>query len=276
MQPMLASPMPKNFSIKPGEWVAEEKYDGHRILLSVDRVGLNPDFKVEAISRDGNRRELPGHIMRAIGEHVVAGFYDCELLIPGKRSYGVTVVADAPKLVLVFFDVLEVSGKPAIGFSYSARRELLTVLFGSMKHGVPWLGPGEFPLRLASSRALGSLDEAREHAEAVWRAGGEGLILKRASSLYQPGKRSKDWIKIKDLRSAVLTVIGFQVGLLGPRAVVRLRDEDGNETTVKAKNDAERGKLSAADVGRKLRIEFQERTPGGGYRHPRWDRWENE
>jgi bifunctional non-homologous end joining protein LigD len=273
MQPMLASPMPKNFSIKPGEWVAEEKYDGHRILLYVPPASLGSRL-IEATSRDGNRRELPGHILREINSWVPEGLYDCELIVPGKRSYGVTVVADAPKLVLVFFDCLEVRSTVAIQFTYSDRRELLETMFAFYAHN--WTGPGEKPLRLAAAHVLGSLEEAREHAEAVWRVGGEGLILKRRSARYQPGKRSKDWIKIKDLRSAVLTVIGFQVGLLGPRAVVRLRDEEGNETTVKAKNDAERGKLSAADVGRKLRIEFQERTPGGGYRHPRWDRWENE
>jgi ATP-dependent DNA ligase len=108
-------------------------------------------------------------------------------------------------------------------------------------------------------------------------------------AVYRPGKRDKSWIKIKKLRSAVLTVTGFQPSKgqiinRGPFATVVLKDEQGNVTTVKTRNDAEIAKLEAQAVagaahpaiGRKLRIEFQERTVDGSYRHPRWDRWENE
>jgi hypothetical protein len=73
----------------------------------------------------------------------------------------------------------------------------------------------------------------------------------------------------------------------GPYAAVLLRDAAGNETTVKTLNDVELDRFeqewpSTAGVehhpavGRKLRIEYQERTPDGSYRHPRWDRWEDE
>ena len=35
------------------------------------------------------------------------------------------------------------------------------------------------------------------------------------------------------------------------------------------------GKTSDPAIGRKLRVDYQEVTPDG-YRHPRWDRWEDE
>ena len=118
-----------------------------------------------------------------------------------------------------------------------------------------------------------------ELAEKVWSAQGEGLILKEVSAPYIVGKRSKTWLKIKELRSAVLQITGYNEGTMGKHSIIVLEDEEGNETTVKWKNFKELAKIEAdpqAYIGRKVRIDFQCRTPDGSYRHPRWDRWENE
>jgi hypothetical protein len=83
---------------------------------------------------------------------------------------------------------------------------------------------------------------------------------------------------VKALDTAVMTVTGFEKGENGPHSTVTLVGTDG-ETTVKTLNADALRKFAAnpkSFIGRKLRIEFQERTPDGGYRHPRWDRWENE
>jgi len=77
----------------------------------------------------------------------------------------------------------------------------------------------------------------------------------------------------------VCTLIGYQAGKLGPQATTLLRDEDGNVTTVKWKNMELLSRMNAdpqSFIGRKVRIEYQERTPDGNYRHPRWDRFEDE
>lgn len=176
---------------------------------------------------------------------------------------------------------------------------------------------------LAPAVHLDTEDEMHTYLRAIWARDGEGVILKRRDSRYSPGKRPReDWIKIKALRSAILTVVGFlpskgTIQNRGPYATVVLRDDQGYETTVKTLNDAELAKFEAewkaldphqtrADIegvsrveaksrthrglfdndpmiaplaalhpaiGRRLRIEYQERTPDGSYRHPRWDRW---
>jgi ATP-dependent DNA ligase len=137
----------------------------------------------------------------------------------------------------------------------------------------------------------------------VWASDGEGLILKRCSAPYQIGKRSKDFIKIKALRSEIMTVIGFvpSHGLINNRglyATIVVQDSDGIVTTVKTRNDLEcrlleregpqilewretryMGKpmkmiINHPAIGRKLRIEYQEKTfPDNNYRHPRFDHW---
>lgn len=281
--PMFAAPMPKtNLDLKSGAWYAEEKIDGHRLILQViNGVGL-------AWSRNGLTRVLPPHLHEAI-KSLPDGIYDGELHTPGGRSYGVKEIINGPTLVYTVFDLLHFEGVSLLEHRYDIRRiNILNILpkEGSIHYG--WSVPVENEPQLSSL-----LSE-------VWERDGEGLILKHTGSIYVPGKRPKNtWIKLKKLQSAVLTVISFSPsrGLIvdrGPYAMIELRDDDGNVTQVKTRNDAECRRLEALapmpiegfllggggqqhpDIGRKLRIEYQERTPDGNYRHPRMDRWEDE
>lgn len=294
---MLASPMPKEPHKAPvltdGAWAAEEKYDGHRLVVEVADARTQSLYgegnTVTAWSRYGKERLLPNHIIEAL-QHFPVGIYDGELLAPGKRSYGVTELVNGAELVYVMFDVLQVTtdGVPtsATDLSYVVRR-------GWLEEAFKVLGPLYPCIQLAESTVVTSVEQVAQMAEDVWRRDGEGLILKRRLAPYQVGKRSKDFIKIKKLQTAVLTVIGFEAGrgtinYRGEYATVVLRDDAGFTTTVKTRNDAECAAFEHAAqvaasmkrphpaIGRRLRIEFQERTPDGNYRHPRWDRWENE
>lgn len=288
--PALASPLPDPFDPRPGEYAAEEKYDGIRLCV---KIGGRPrdlldDRPVVAYSRYGNVINLPAHLVAELQAYP-DGTFDGELYRPGKRSYGAKALVNQAHLVLAVFDVLEVAGRSCADVSYDDRRLLLAQL--------PVAEGGS--VLVAQSVNVETWDDVVKLREHVWAADGEGLILKRRTSTYRVGKRTKDWLKIKQLRSAVLTVVGFQAGRgtkvnRGPYAMVVLRDGEGHTTTVKTKNDATlrelerqgdealRGKfpdftpLPHPALGRQLRIEYQERTPDGSYRHPRWDRWENE
>lgn len=279
ISPMLASPMPVNFNIKPEEWSSEEKFDGHRLILEVSDIKndlLSEGKGVRAWSRNGLSRVLPRHIVDACGK-LPNGVYDGELLVIGKRSYGVTELTNTSLLTFMCFDVLVLLDQETQSHTYKHRRAYLEEIFSRPEIESK-------ALQLAKSTVLESLDEVITLRDEVWQRDGEGLILKRRDGIYIPGKRSKDFIKVKMLRTAVLRVIGFaeskgQIQNRGQYATVILQDDDGNTTTVKTRNDAELKKLEAAGkttLGRLLRIEYQERTPSGQYRHPRWDRWENE
>lgn len=290
LKPMLASPMPEGFSIRPGEWAVETKFDGHRLLVEVSagvqgQAGLFTDGKtVRAWSRHGLPRILPVHLMEALGQFP-EGLYDGELLVPGLRSFGVTELTNSPALVFTVFDLLELLGHSLVAKPYDERRSYLAEMFN--REHIQKLSKA---VQLAQSQNVETMIMVRSICQAVWDADGEGLILKRRKSPYCSGKRSKDFIKMKQLRSAVLEVVGFAPGKglivdRGPYAMVLLRDAEGQETSVKTLNDKElyRFQVDAAAselghpaIGRKLRIEYQERTTDGSYRHPRWDRWENE
>jgi bifunctional non-homologous end joining protein LigD len=278
---MLASPIPEGWKPTPGQWAIEQKYDGHRLLVQITHLKDGIPV-VQAWSRNGLTRDLPAHLNAALALLPV-GIYDGELVVPGKRSYGVTELANGGDLVYTVFDILSVLFKDVTKEPYDARRAYLTTIFGHK------LFAGETAVVLAPSWNVDTLDQIRTACQTVWDADGEGLIVKRRKGIYVAGKRSKDFLKMKDLRSAVLTVVGFQAGKgtivdRGPYATVMLRDDAGIETTVKTLNDMElaaferQAKKAGAHpaIGRRLRIEYQEKTTDGNYRHPRWDRWEDQ
>jgi ATP-dependent DNA ligase len=276
ISPMLAAPMPNDWNgLFAGNYIAEEKFDGLRLIAEVLAEGSLDLFSegktIRAWSRYGNTRPLPEHILREL-KQLPVGVYDGELFVPGKRSYGATEIANTAALELVLFDVLELRGESTVDVIYQQRRSLLEL---AHKHIV-------IPAAVSVSEIFGvvSREQITEVCQTIWSHDGEGLILKQLSSIYQPGKRPKAaFIKLKALRSAVMVVTGFEAGKLGPHAKVSLTGDDGVTTTVKTKNNEWLRKLevSAADyIGRRLRIEYQERTPDGSYRHPRWDRWAEE
>jgi len=271
VQPMLASGMSDKIIIEPNEFVAEEKFDGHRLIVAVCEGQSLFGNAVEAWSRNAIERLLPPHIRTAL-ETMPPGVYDGELIVPGMRSFGVTELTNSKELVYTVFDVIELLGRVLLMQPYQERREFLDEIFRAR----PDL---QGSVNLASTVNIESESQVKLLSKSVWARDGEGLILKRRNSIYQPGKRNRDWVKIKQLRSAVLTVIGYREGRLGPQAILVLRDDEGYETTVKTLNDFERYRLGQnpeAYIGKKLAIEYQERTVDGSFRHPRMDHWVEE
>lgn len=279
IEPMYASPMPKRpITIAPGMWALEEKYDGIRLILQkhVDEV--------TGWSRYGNKQFLPPHI-REMVERFPNVILDGELLVPGLRSYGAREIANRPDLVYVVFDLLRTDVAMTTDQTYDERRQLLDHLAAQQNL------TSQTPVRLAPVWQIKSEDDVNVALTAIWKRDGEGAILKRRLSRYLPGKRpSGVWVKFKALRSDALTIIGFlpsqgEVVNRGPYATVVLQDSEGYRVTVKTRNDVELERLNGVAVGdpaqhpwigRRLRIEYQERTPDGSYRHPRWDRYEDE
>lgn len=300
LTPMLAKGWPKKSFIQPGEWFAERKYDGVRLIVEVDggKRDLFNQKTITAWSRNGNQWSLPQRILNTLNQFP-DGVYDGELIVPGARSYGVVDLGNFELREFVMFDVLHASGVDlTMNVTYEQRRGVLQSLYNlgrTSDRGEVIQSPG---VQLAERWEINSEAEALYRFGMVIEEDGEGLILKHKNGVYVPGIRSKHFIKLKDLKADVLTVIGFREstgGIVnrGPFAIAVLRDDEGNETTVKTLNDEMCRKLEKVMgqrvpkmikdicvnhpwVGRQLRIEYQERTPDGGYRHPRWDRWEDE
>lgn len=295
-KPMLAKPMSaKGIVTRWSDWAIEEKYDGHRLIIEVAAARHGVEVTAWSRPRGDDQemavRELPTHLVADL-EKLPAGVYDGELLVAVKDATGTDVTrTDLEHFrYVVLFDVLRYAPQgDTVGWPYVDRHELLQVIDRSTSK----LSVMVAPMVLVNSEA-----DVKRFVERVWKRGGEGAILKRRLGTYEPGIRSKNCVKVKRVSHATLTVVGFEpsrgtVRFPGhPFAVVKLRDVEGNETTVKTKDDFELNRLmsqwsvstksglpyKAGDphpaLGRQLVIEFPKRTRTGGYQGPvLWDRW---
>ena len=241
-------------------WCLEEKLDGHRCVVIVGQRGT----QIDAFSRPRNglahRRDLPPHILAQL-RRFPEGVYDGELVAASGKAWD--VVSGGAQLVLVLFDVLNAKGRDVTGaWTYLERRDALLFVLGKL------------PTSQTAISTVASVPPSWARVQAIWARGGEGVILKRAASVYRPGMRSTDWIKVKQAHAATLTITGYEAGKSGPFSKLALVDGDGHATTVKTLGNALLRAITvnpAAFLGRRVVITYQEKTPAGAYRHGIFD-----
>jgi ATP-dependent DNA ligase len=297
-KPMLAAPMKKGVITDWTQWVAERKWDGQRFLVEVEHgksVHLYARPRSDGRQLDRSEKLAPALLTEL--KKFPTGWYDGELL-GGDISTDVVRKDLVNQLWFVMFDLLEVEGLQWTGQFYNVRRKGLVELFRRVK-------PNSKLVQLTDSVPLSNSKQLAEFVDDIWNKGGEGVVVKHVNSVYYSGLRAGQkrtpihWIKIKKVVHDALTVVGFEpsrgeVMGRGPFAIVKLRDNEGNETTCKTLNDEELAKFNKQwtkkygdlaytpdlvhpAIGRLLQIEHYGRTRDGGYRGPvKWDRWEDE
>ncbi|MGA9097843.1 MAG: ATP-dependent DNA ligase [Methanotrichaceae archaeon] len=193
-----------------GTAAIEWKFDGARVQIHKDGE------KVRIFSRrlENVTSSLPEitkavlkniHAKTAIldGEAVAIGangrpraFQD--ILKRFRRKYNVNKLAAEIPLHLFLFDLIYLDDKSIIGRPLSERRELLVKIAGA----------------LVAEQAVSDKPEvAEEIYKKALDAGHEGIMLKNPSSAYSPGKRGKNWLKIKPIMETLdLIVIGAKWG----------------------------------------------------------------
>lgn len=305
--PMLAVPMSKANILDWNDWMMEEKFDGHRLVVEITAAG-----DVTAHTRERKHAGVSGksQLTKDLPPHLVAEFkrfaprglslvLDGELLatLPDGRvgtSTDVTRTDLQSSLRFVAFDVLMTQSGSCMMLPYETRRGILEERFAAVGT--------HLHIVLADARECIDMDTVSAFTHQVWDRGGEGLILKNKRARYEAGKRREAFVKIKNLFTAVIKVTGFEatrgtVMNRGPFAtvvgvIVEAPPEHqvliGKTTSVKTKDDVElrRFQRAAGDttnpthehpaLGRLLRIEYNDVAADSGVRHPRWDRWEEE
>jgi len=120
----------------------------------------------------------------------------CALDDQGRSSFSAMQQGGHP-LVFYAFDVLEIEGEPVIGLPLTERHERLGEL----------LTPGYQVVRLSET-----FDDGPALFEAAKQQHLEGVMAKRASSRYEPGKRSRDWLKVKTTLRQEFVICGWTKG----------------------------------------------------------------
>lgn len=174
-----------------GRWSCEPKLDGMRAIVMLhagqvtawSRTGrdVTASFpELAAIAGYAGRRTL---ILD--GELVVISRERTDFRLLQRRIHVARPSAQlAAKIPVVFaaFDLLRIATRSLLSSPSQQRRALLSSLN---------LGPGV----VISPVFPGS--DARDVFRAAEAQGLEGIVLKRVGSTYVPGKRTRDWVKIK-------------------------------------------------------------------------------
>jgi bifunctional non-homologous end joining protein LigD len=223
LPPMAASAVAKPFS-DPG-WLYELKLDGYRIECVIRDGAMRawtrnrqdagrwfPDFVAQPPTWIAAREAIVDGEMVAVGED---GRPDFSLLQDvsglrglggrrGERGAGGPSGEDVPagrpgasSLVYFCFDLLYLDGWSLLAVPLRERKRLLARL----------LRPGPRAQPLPHVEGGG----AAFH-EAISKQGLEGTIAKRRDSPYEPGKRSRAWLKVKAVNEQEFAVVGYEPG----------------------------------------------------------------
>lgn len=109
-----------------------------------------------------------------------------------------TLAAAAPVTYMIF-DIIAANGASLAGSTYVERRELLESVLPSTSSGDRWFVPPRF------TDGEATLDAARDMSL-------EGVVAKRLHSVYRPGVRSPDWVKVKRDQTGDYVIGGWRPG----------------------------------------------------------------
>jgi len=194
-RPMLAT---QAKDVPHGGWLYEIKWDGYRIMATV--AGGEPDLRTRK-DQDYTKRfeNVAKELVKAVKtpDCVVDGEV-CALDEDGRPSFSAMQQGKPGTPIVYFvFDLLEVDGEPLIDLPIEERRKRLEKLLDKRNRAV---------------RYSETFDDGDALFEAAKQQHLEGIMAKRLGSKYLPGKRSRDWLKVKGHGEQEFVVAGYTRG----------------------------------------------------------------
>ncbi|RMD77133.1 ATP-dependent DNA ligase [Candidatus Dojkabacteria bacterium] len=187
-------------------------YDGnHGFIFSRNQENLTSQFPeiVEALG------ELNVSTI-ILDSEIVSYDYDNHKLgtyhetMQRRRKYDIELFSHQIPVSAMCFDVLYLNGRNLMNLSVVERINILRDLLSKM--------PNNFPIKLLETQQVTSIDNLSDFYFSCVSQGLEGIIAKAEDSIYEPGLRNFQWIKLKynSLEKMVdtldLIVMGFYSG----------------------------------------------------------------
>ncbi len=203
-KPMLAKTAEAPFSSQ--DWIFEVKWDGIRAIAYVDKqqLSLRSRNQKELKTVFPELQELTGLIGSAVldGEIIVMtdGKVDFQTLLKRAQatsSRDIAYLQQKHPVLYIVFDILEKDGEPLVDKPLMERKKILQE---DLKEG----------------NYVILSDFVEEKGEAYYQAsiekGLEGVMAKKKNSIYSPGTRSGNWLKIKKIRECDCVIFGYTKG----------------------------------------------------------------
>src|SRR6516225_1857743 len=201
-KPRFIEPMKAKLVENPpatGDWIYELKFDGIRL------IAVKSNKKVSLLSRNQNDLsarfpEIVDAIKNLPADECVIDGEVVALDEEGRSSFQLLQAREMEgrKSPVYFyaFDLLQLEGKSLVSLPLEARKKVLEKLCA--RAGDP---------RIRYSGAIGG--DARQLLKEVQRRGLEGIIGKLRNSVYEPGRRSGGWVKLKCINEQEFVIGGY-------------------------------------------------------------------
>jgi len=203
------------------DWLFEIKWDGYRVEAVVNDKGVRlwTRSRIDAATYFPDLAGPPDWIVAreaVVDGEVVAldpegrpnfsllqdrtGLRGLEAATGRRSADGPRLTTDERKaipLAYMVFDLLHVDGSSLLDVPLEERKRLLHRVIRPhplVRYASHVVGEGEAFVRAAADRGL------------------EGVVAKRRGSRYEPGKRSRDWLKVKLRREQEMVVAGWLPG----------------------------------------------------------------
>jgi DNA ligase-1 len=196
----------------PEEFFVEDKFDGIRAQAHTcagqvalysrtmdDITHRFPELIAPLTQLDWDAI-IDGEIVPA-REGVILPFSELQKRL-GRKTVGEDLLAATP-VVFIAYDLLYARGRVLMDDPLKERRRVLEELMAAQSA----------PLRLSSAKHVRDVAALDAEFEAARGRGNEGLMIKDPRSMYKPGRRGREWLKLKRaLATLDVVVTSVEVG----------------------------------------------------------------
>jgi DNA ligase-1 len=226
IRPAAAERLPTAKAIveKLGHCIAQPKLDGFRLQIHIKKSGhktdihffsrnlqdmsyMFPDIVEEMKKLDVKELICEGEAIAY--DEATDTYLPFQETVKRKRKHGIEeAVAEYP-LHVPIFDLLYLNGESYMDKTHEQRRKKLLELFHDFKNK---------KITVIEEKEITTAKELEEYFLANIESGLEGLVVKKPDSIYQPGKRNFNWIKLKRQEEGHLddtidvVVLGYYAG----------------------------------------------------------------
>jgi bifunctional non-homologous end joining protein LigD len=190
------------------EWLYEPKLDGYRVIAfvrdanvrlqsrrGIDLTAVFPEITADLALQANDQMVLDGEIV-ALDAGGRPSFNALQNRVQLKTASDIARAQHEAPAVLVCFDLLHFGGVNLRGTAYVDRRRYLSQCLLPSTH----------------IQLVHVATNAEQLYAAATASGFEGIVAKRKNSIYQAGKRSSAWLKIKSTQTAEFVVGGYTKG----------------------------------------------------------------
>ncbi len=205
IKPMLAKP---SEPFDDPDWIFEFKYDGTRALLYFEKGKIRfinrrekdithryPEFSNLIYNLHCKECILDGEII--VEKNGIPNFFLLQKREQNEEKFRIEILSKLYPAKYIVFDILYIDGKYMLDLPLMERKKILekTVSNSNIVLKTPYIS--------TYGKSL--------YSEAV-NAGFEGVMAKKKDSIYEEGKRSDFWLKIKKVQTEDYVILGYTEG----------------------------------------------------------------